>query len=161
MMLHISLVISLLNEKMSFRFSLEYYDIELKNGEAIIIPKPNLISASMEQMLHTDYSHSQIEKCSMNGVNIKCKYRYVLLKMWELYGLDNAIKRTTFSIIQQKIGLDNEEGYRWNEQLQISYRCENANKTMQEILHICDIGEIKMDIYIRLKNGSIIHYITN
>ena len=155
------LTLLLLTKKMSLRFSLEYYDIELKNGEAIIIPKNNITSVTTKQLLDTDYSHSIIEKCSLNGENIRCKYRYVLLKIWELYGLDNVIKHTTLSIIQQKIDLDKEIGYRWNDKLQISFRGENANKTMREILNICNLGEINIDIHIRLKNGCVIHYISN
>ena len=151
-------MISLITKKMSLRFPLEYYDIELKNGEAIIIPKNNISTMTMEDMLNTNYSHSEIEKCVVNGENVKCKYRSVLLKMWELYGLDNVIKHTTLSIIKQKIDLDNERGYRWNEKLQISFRGESANRTMREILNIYNLGEISLDIRIRLKNGSLIHY---
>jgi hypothetical protein len=154
-------MISLLTKKMALRFPLEYYDIELKNGEAIIIPKNNISSVTIEQMLNTDYSHSEIVNCSVNYENVKCKYRSVLVKIWELYGLDNVLKHTTLSIIQQKSDLHNERGYRWNDKLQISFRGENANRTMREILNICNLGEIIIDIRIRLKNGTVIHYISN
>jgi hypothetical protein len=144
---------------MTLRFSLEYYNIELKNGEAHIIPKDIVTYPTKKEMLDINYSHSVIETCLINGETVKCTYRSILIKLWELYGLDNVIRDTTFSIISDKLILDKEKGYKWNEKLQISFRSENANRTMREILNICNLGGINMDIHIRLKNGNLIHYI--
>jgi len=146
---------------MSLRFSLDYYDVELKNGEVHIIPKNIISFPTTEEMMNIDYSHSVIENCLINNEVVKNTYRSILIKMWELYGLNNLIKHTSFNIIPEKLTPDKERGYRWNNKLQISFRSENASKTMREILNICKLGEIKMDIHIRLKNGNLIQYVTN
>ena len=146
---------------MSLRFSLDYYDVELKNGEVHIIPKNIITFLSTEEMIDTDYSHSVIETCLVNNEVVKNTYRSILIKLWELYGLDNVMKHTSFSIIPEKLVTNMERGYRWNKKLQLSFRSETATRTMREILNICKLGEIKMDIHIRLKNGNLIHYVTN
>jgi hypothetical protein len=146
---------------MSLRFSLDFYDVELKNGEVIIIPKDIISYLTQEEMINTDYSHSVIENCLINGESVKNTYRSILIKIWELYGLDNITKNTSFSIIPEKLVTNKERGYHWNKKLQMSFRSESATKTMREIINICKLGEIKMDIHIRLKNGNLIHYITN
>jgi hypothetical protein len=146
---------------MSLRFSLDFYDVELKNGEVVIIPKDIISYLTQEEMINTDYSHSVIENCLINGEPVKKTYRSILIKSWEIYGLDNVIKNTAFSILSEKLVTTKEKGYHWNKKLQISFRSECATRTMREIVNICKLGEIKMDIQIRLKNGNLIHYITN
>jgi hypothetical protein len=146
---------------MSLRFSLDYYDVELKNGHVHIIPKNIISYLTREEMINTDYSHSVIEHCLINEELVKNTYRSILIKIWELYGVENVMKNTLFSILPEKLAIDNEKGYRWNEKLQLSFRGETATKTMREILNICKLSEIKMDIHIRLKNGNLIHYIAN
>ena len=146
---------------MSLRFSLDFYDVELKNGEVVIIPKDIISYLTREEMINTDYSHSVIENCLINEKSVKNTYRSILIELWELYGLDNVIKNTSFSILSDKLVTYKEKGYRFNKKLQISFRSETATRTMREILNICKLGGIKMDIQIRLKNGNLVHYITN
>jgi hypothetical protein len=88
---------------MSLRFSLDFYDVELKNGEVIITPKDIISYLTQEEMINTDYSHSVIENCLINGESVKNTYRSILIKIWELYGLDNITKNTSFSIISENL----------------------------------------------------------
>jgi len=136
-------------------YSLACYSVDISNPGVTITPNLDIGYQPFEEMYSHDFSHSEVLDCKLNGVDVKLKYRNIMIESWALIGMNIVKANTKFKIVPENVS---ERGYKWNKKLQLSFRNECATRTMHEILHICKVGEVKLDISIRLKNGDIVRY---
>lgn len=138
-------------------YSLDYYIADIIHDGITVTPLLGVGYKIFEELYDINYSYSEILYCKINDVDEKPKYRSILIQCWILIGLEVVKARTTFKIVQENVS---EKGYKWNKKLQISFRNECATRTMREIIHICKIGDLNLDIAIRLKDGNLVRYNT-
>lgn len=136
-------------------YSLDYYVVDIIHNGITIKPLLDVVYKTSDEMNDIDYIYSEILYCKLNDIDEKTKFRSILIQSWRLVGLAFVMAHTTFKIVQENVS---EKGYKWNKKLQIYFRSECATRTMREILNICKIGGVKLDIALRLKDGSLVRY---
>lgn len=136
-------------------YSLDYYGVDIIHNGITITPLLDVGYKTLDEMITIDFIYSEILYCKLNDVDEKTKFRSILVQSWRLIGLAIVMAHTTLKIVQENVS---EKGYKWNKKLQISFRSECATRTMREILNICKIGGVNLDIAIRLKDGSLVRY---
>ena len=138
-------------------YSLDSYDADILYNGVTITPRLDVGYKMYEEMNAIDYGYSEIQYCTLNDVVVKPKFRSILIQSWILIGLMIVRAHTTFKIVQENVS---GKGYKWNKKLQISFRNECATRTMREILQICKIGGLNLDIAIKLKDGVLVRFNT-
>jgi len=134
------------------------YTQEIINGELILTPKKQYITENELNM--TQITHSTIEKCIIKKEGAKIStnksYRSVLVDVWKSMPTQKILQTTTFNFkLTKEIG---EKGYKWCDDIQLSFQDKSAAGTLKEIVNMVKVNNLTIDLTIKLKTGRIVHF---
>ena len=108
----------------------------------------------------TQITHSTIEECIIKkeGENIltNTSYRSVLVDIWKSMPTQKIIQTTTFNF---KLTNENgEKGYKWCDDIRMSFQNKDATGTLKEILNMVKVNKYTIKLSIKLETGRIVHF---
>ena len=139
--------------------NIENYTHEIINGELILTPKKQYITESEFNMM--SFLHSTIEECEIKKeeeiISTTCKnYRSVLVNIWKFMPTQKILQTTTFNF---KLTNENgEKGYKWCDDIQMSFQNKDATGTLKEILNMIKVNKLNIKLSIKLETGRIVHF---
>jgi hypothetical protein len=138
--------------------NIENYTQEIINGELILTPKKQYITENELNM--TQITHSTIEECIIKKEGAKIStnqsYRSVLVDVWKSMPTQKILQTTSFNFkLKKKSG---EKGYRWCDDIQMSFQDKSAAGTLKEIVNMVKLNKLTLDLSIKLETGRIVHF---
>jgi hypothetical protein len=139
--------------------NIENYTQEIINGELILTPKKQYMTENELNM--TQITHSTIEECVIkkeeeNISTSKSCYRSVLVNIWKSMPVQKILQTTTFNF---KLTNENgEKGYRWCNDLNMSFQNKDATGTLKEIVNMVKVNKLTIKLSIKLETGRIVHF---
>ena len=138
--------------------NIENYTRQIINGELIITPKTQYITENELNM--TQITNSKIESCIIKkeGTNISTNksYRSVLVDVWKSMSPNKILQTTTFNFkLTKETG---KKGYRWCDDIRMSFQSKDAKGTLKEILNMVKVNKLTIDLLIKLETGRIVHF---
>tara|TARA_B110000208_G_C11393702_1_gene293298 strand:+ start:58 stop:489 length:432 start_codon:yes stop_codon:yes gene_type:complete len=110
---------------------------------------------TMNEILEFNVNSSKILQCKINNKIVKNNYRPILINVYKNCLSSKIIKNTTFNI---DLNINVNNGYTWEKDLKFSFQNKDATGTLKEIVKMCNINNIKIEILIELKNKDLILY---
>jgi hypothetical protein len=139
--------------------NIENYTQEIINGELILTSKKQYITENELNM--TSVKGSSIEECLIKkreeviSTTIS-SYRAVLIDIWKSMPTQKILQTTGFNV---KLTNENgEKGYKWCDDLKISFQNKDATGTVKEILNMVKVNKLSIKLSIKLETGRIIHF---
>ncbi len=126
---------------------------EIKIIENIDLKIEN-IDLKIENILKKNFSKSKIQKCTINNiiqVRLK-KYNQILLHIYSLIDKNVILNNTKLNIKTEE---KKDRGFVYYQNIGLSIQGADSNKTMSEILNMCKIQNIKLDLEILMLDNSI------
>jgi len=138
--------------------NIDKYTQEVINGELILTPKKQYITENELNM--TQITHSVIEECLIKKddeiISTKKKYRSALVDIWKCMPTQKIFQTTTFNF---KLANENgEKGYKWCDDIHMSFQDKNAKGTLIEIIKMVKVNKFTINLSIKLKTSQIIHF---
>ena len=139
--------------------NIENYTQEIINGELILTPKKQYMTENELNM--TPITHSTIEECVIkkeeeNISTSKSCYRSVLVNIWKSMPAQKILQTTTFNF---KLTNENgEKGYKWCNDINMSFQNKDATGTLREILNMVKVNKLTIKLSIKLETGRIVHF---
>jgi hypothetical protein len=138
--------------------NIENYTLEIINGELIVTPKKQYMTENDVNI--TNFTNSTIEECLITKeeetISTKTSYRSVLVDIWKSMPTQKIIQTTTFNF---KLTNENgEKGYKWCDDIHMSFQNKDAKGTLKEILHMVKVNKLTIKLLsIKLETGKIVH----
>ena len=138
--------------------NIENYTQEIINGELILTPKKQYITENELNM--TQITHSTIEKCIIKKeeeiISTNTSYRSVLVDIFKSMPTQKILQTTTFNF---KLTKENgEKGYKWCDDISMSFQSKDARGTLKEILNMVKVNKLTIKLSIKLETGRIVHF---
>jgi hypothetical protein len=138
--------------------NIENYTQEIINGELILTPKKNYITENELNMTH--FTHSTIEECVVKKeeevISRNKTYRSVLVDIWKFMPTQKILQTTTFNF---KLTNENgEKGYKWCDDIHMSFQNKDATGTLKEILNMVKVNKLAINLSIKLETSRIVHF---
>jgi hypothetical protein len=138
--------------------NIENYTQEIINGELILTPKKQYMTEN--ELNITQITNSNIEECLVKKeeeiISINTSYRSVLIDIWKTMPSQKILQTTTFNF---KLTNENgEKGYRWCDDIHMSFQSKNARGTLKEILNMVNVNKLTIKLSIKLETGRIVHF---
>ena len=138
--------------------NIENYTQEIINGELILTPKKQYMTENELNM--TQIKHSTIEGCiikkEQENISTNTSYRSVLVDIWKSMPTQKILQTTTFNF---KLTKENgEKGYKWCDDICMSFQNKDARGTVKEILNMVKVNQFTIELSIKLETGRIIHF---
>lgn len=120
--------------------NIENYTQEIINGELILTPKKQYITENELNITHI--TNSTIEECIIKkeeeNISTNTSYRSVLVDIWKSMPTQKILQTTTFNF---KLTNENgEKGYKWCDDIHMSFQNKDARGTLKEILRPTNIS---------------------
>ena len=134
---------------------IENYTQEIINGDLIITPY-----MTEKELNIMPITHSTIEECLIKKdeeiISTKTSYRAVLVDIWKSMPTEKILETTTFNF---KLTIENgEHGYRWCDDIHMSFQNKEATGTLKEILNMIKVNKLTIKLSIKLDTGRIVHF---
>ena len=138
--------------------NIENYTQEIINGELILTPKKQYMTENELNM--TQITHSTIEECIIKkeeeNISTNTSYRSVLVDIWKSMPTQKILQTTAFNF---KLTNENgEKGYKWCEDIHMSFQNKDATGTLKEILNMVKVNKLTLKLSIKLETGRIVHF---
>jgi len=138
--------------------NIENYTQEIINGELILTPKKNYITENELNMTH--FTRSTIEECVVKKeeevISTNKTYRSVLVDIWKFMPTQKILQTTTFNF---KLTNENgEKGYKWCDDIHMSFQNKDATGTLKEILNMVKVNKLAINLSIKLETGRIVYF---
>ena len=138
--------------------NIENYTQEIINGELILTLKKQYMTENELNM--TQITHSTIEECVIKkeeeNISTKTSYRSVLVDIWKSMPTQKILQTTTFNF---KLTKENgEKGYKWCDDIHMSFQNKDATGTLKEILNMVKVNKLTIKLSIKLETGRIVHF---
>ena len=138
--------------------NIENYTQEIINGELILTLKKQYMTENELNM--TQITHSTIEECLIKKeeetISINTSYRSVLVDIWKSMPTQKILQTTTFNF---KLTKENgEKGYKWCDDIHMSFQNKDATGTLKEILNMVKVNKLTIKLSIKLETGRIVHF---
>ena len=138
--------------------NIENYTQEIINGELILTPKKQYITENELNITHI--THSTIEECLIKKeeetISKKTSYRSVLVDIWKSMPTQKILQTTTINF---KLTNENgENGYKWCDDIRMSFQSKDARATLKEILNMVKVNKLTIKLSIKLETGRIVHF---
>jgi hypothetical protein len=119
----------------------------------------------------TEFTNSKITKCLIKKdkclikeedkiISTATKYRSILIDIWrhmrKYMSIKDIQKKSTF-----RFGTINDngvKGYRWYDDIQMSFQARNANQTVKEIIKMVKFNKLTIKLWIKLSRGKEIYF---
>ena len=136
----------------------ENYTQEIINGELILTPKKQYITENELNLMQI--THSNIEECLIKKedeiISTKKKYRSVLVDIWKYMPAQKILQTSTFNF--SLTNENGEKGYKWCDDIHMSFQNKNAKGTLMEIIKMVKVNKFTINLSIKLKTSQIIHF---
>mgnify|MGYP007025666972 CR=1 FL=1 len=108
----------------------------------------------------TQITHSTIQECLIKNeeetISTTNSYRAVLLDIWKIMPSQKILQTTTFNF---KLTNENgEKGYKWCDDIHMSFQNKDARGTLKEILNMVKVNKLTIKLSIKLEIGKIVHF---
>ena len=108
----------------------------------------------------TQFTHSKIEECLIKkgetNISTNTNYRSVLVDIWKSMPTQKILQTTTFNF---KLTNENgENGYKWCDDIHMSFQNKNTTGTLKEIINMVKINKLTIKLSIKLETGRIVHF---
>ena len=138
--------------------NIENYTQEIINGELILTPKKQYMTEN--ELNITQITNSKIEECLIKKeeeiISINTSYRSVLVDIWKSMPSQKILQTTTFNF---KLTNENgEKGYKWCDDIHMSFQNKDARGTLKEILNMVKVNKLTIKLSIKLETGRIVHF---
>jgi hypothetical protein len=138
--------------------NIENYTQEIINGELILTPKKQYMTEN--ELNITQFANSTIEECLIKKeeetISTKTRYRSVLVDIWKSMPTQKILQTTTFNL---KLTNENgEKGYKWCNDIHMSFQDKDAKGTLKEILNMVKVNKLTIKLSIKLETGRIVHF---
>ena len=138
--------------------NIENYTQEIINGELILTPKKQYMTENELNM--TQITHSTIEECIIKkeeeNISTNTNYRSVLIDIWKSMPTQKILQTTTFNFkLTKEI---REKGYKWCDDIHMSFQNKDAIGTLKEILNMVKVNKLTIKLSIKLETGRIVHF---
>jgi hypothetical protein len=139
--------------------NIKNYTQEIINGELILTPKKQYITENEFNM--TNFKGSKVKECIIkNNEEIistdKFYYRPILIDIWKFMPTQKILQTTTFNF--KLTNEENEKGYRWCDDIRMSFQNKDAKGTLEEIVNMVKVNKLTIELSIKLETGTIIHF---
>ena len=134
------------------------YTQEVINGTLIVTPKKQYMTENELNM--TQITHSTIKECIIKKeeaiLSTNTSYRSVLVDIWKSMPTQQILQTTTFNFkLTNEIG---EKGYKWCDDINMSFQSKDARGTLKEILNMVKVNKFTIELSIKLETGRIVHF---
>ena len=138
--------------------NIENYTQEIINGELILTPKKQYMTEN--ELNITQITNSKIEECLIKKeeeiISINTSYRSVLVDIWKSMPSQKILQTTTFNFkLTNETG---EKGYKWCDDIHMSFQNKDARGTLKEILNMVKVNKLTIKLSIKLETGRIVHF---
>lgn len=138
--------------------NIENYTQEIINGELILTPKIQYITEN--ELIMTQITRSKIKECVIKKeeeiISTSTSYRSVLVNIWKIMPTQKILQTTTFNF---KLTNENgEKGYKWCDNIHMSFQNKDAIGTLKEILNMVRVNKLTIKLVIELETGRIVHF---
>jgi hypothetical protein len=138
--------------------NIENYTQEIINGTHIFTPKKQYMTENELNM--TQITHSTIEECVIKkeeeNISTNTCYRLVLIDIWKSMPTQKILQTTAFNFkLTNEIG---EKGYKWCEDIHMSFQNKDARGTLKEIINMVKVNKLTIKLSIKLETGRIVHF---
>lgn len=137
--------------------NIENYTQEIINGDLILTPKKQYMTEN--ELNITQITNSTIEECLIKKeepISINTSYRSVLVDIWKSMPSQKILQTTTFNF---KLTNENgEKGYKWCDDINMSFQNKDARGTLKEILNMVKVNKLTIKLSIKLETGRIVHF---
>ena len=138
--------------------NIETYTQEIINGVLILTPKKQYITENEFNM--TSFTHSTIEECEIKKeeeiLSTGKSYRSILVNIWKTMPTQKILQTTTFNF---KLANENgKNGYRWCDDINMSFQAKDANGTLKEILNMIKVNKLTIKLSIKLETDRIVYF---
>lgn len=125
-------------------------------------PPTMSINMSINELLNNDFTYSNIEYCiikNSNGEIISNNNKYspifidIIKAIIKANNIQQFLQNTSFKIKRNEY---NGEGYKWYPDIKLSIQSRQASLTAKEIIKMCYIFDLYINIKIKLNTGKII-----
>ena len=83
------------------------------------------------------------------------KYAHIMKNIWKHISPQRIFKESTMNL---KLGKECENGFRYYDEIGMSYQGKDANGTFREIVHMTKLNRFSLGIHILLKNGKVVRF---
>jgi len=138
--------------------SVDMYNCEVRNGEYTFTPKYQNIE---EDILNdTDLTKSKITKCLIKEedkiISTATTYRSILIDIWKTMPVNDIRKKSTFTF--KSIYENGVSGYKWCDDIQMSFSNRNANQSVKEIIKMVKFNKLTIKLWIELSTENKIYF---
>ena len=136
--------------------NIENYTQEIINGELILTPKKQYMTEIEFNIMQ--FTHSTIEECLIKQedkhISTNTSYRSVLVDIWKSIPTQKILQTTTFNFkLTNENGI---KGYKWCEEILMSFQNKDASGTLKEIIHMVKVNNLTIELSIKLETGRIV-----
>lgn len=138
-----------------YEANIQDYDIVRKDGNCLYyIKKQSSPFITEKELFETNLSFSNIEECKINNeiIDIK-KYKSLLIHIYSMMNNTEKILQNTKLNIKQEEDLS--RGFYYYQELGFSIQGADAKNILKEIINMCRIGSLNLELKIQLKQKKI------
>ena len=138
--------------------NIKNYIMKFIGDDLIVTSKKQYITEN--ELNRTLITHSTIEECIIKkeeaNISTNTSYRSVLVDIWKSMPTQKILQTTTFNFkLTKEIG---EKGYKWCDDIHMSFQDKNATGTLKEIVNMVKVNKLTIDLSIKLETGRIVHF---
>ena len=105
-------------------------------------------------------TYSTIEECVIKkeeeNISTNTNYRSVLVDIWKSMPTEKILQTSTFKFkLTKEIGI---KGYKWCEDIHMSFQNKNASGTLKEILNMIKVINLTIKMSFKLETGRIVYF---
>ena len=135
------------------------YMYEIINGNTIYTPRNQYIEEY--ELKKTNLTFSSINNCLIKKEDkiistTNRSYRSVLINIWKTMPVNDIRENSTFSF--KSINENGVSGYKWCDDIQMSFSNRNANETVKEIIKMVKFNNLTIKLWIELSTGREIYF---
>lgn len=135
------------------------YMYEIINGNTIYTPRNQYIEEY--EFNKTNLTFSSINNCLIKKEDkiistTNRSYRSVLINIWKTMPVNDIRENSTFSF--KSINENGVSGYKWCDDIQMSFSNRNANETVKEIIKMVKFNNLTIKLWIELSTGREIYF---
>lgn len=142
-----------INENDIIISNISNYNIEYENGN-MILKKRKKNKSNFD--LTEDYTKSVIKTCYIENKKYDySSYNSIIKHLFKLSDADFIKNKSTLNIVS---GKKTDKGYKYLEELDISYQGVSTNKAIQEIVSLTKLTSTPIKLVIELANKKLVTY---
>jgi hypothetical protein len=139
--------------------NIQNYTQQYIDGELVLTPIYQYITE--DELNETNILYSKIVTCEITNkldiiyiISKNTNYRAILIDIWKTLPSQSILQTTTYNF---KLSNENgEKGYNWCNEINMSFQDKNALGALREIINICKINNLSINLSIKLPTNKIV-----